>query len=128
MENRRKELIKICEDAVVPFHLWMNRDSFAAQMQIKTIYKGLTAGLDFTITSEDEETIHIKFNLHYTNERKLKEFGKNLEISSREDYFKLTDFNNEMFDSNGIDFNSSYLEGYMPTRKQLDLVKGEDWY
>jgi hypothetical protein len=33
-----------------------------------------------------------------------------------------------MFEGCGIDWNSNYLGGYLPTRKRLDEANGEDWY
>jgi hypothetical protein len=38
-----EDLIKLCEDAVVPCSKWDNRDSYSAQKKIQSIYEGLTA-------------------------------------------------------------------------------------
>ena len=125
----REELIKICEDAVVHYSYWHNRDSYSAQKNIQSIYKGLTAGLDYTIDPEtDDRTIWITFNLPIDFEKL--ENGKYLDISSREDYFNNLDPNHEteMFDDYGIDFHSNYTGGYLPTREVLDKCNRKDWY
>jgi len=49
----RKELIEICKDAVVHHTKWKNRDSFSAQKSIQSIYKGLTAGLNFRVVTKE---------------------------------------------------------------------------
>jgi hypothetical protein len=132
----REELIKICQDAVVHHKKWSDRDSYSAQKEIQSIYKGLTAGLDFRVVQKEdnpeyhstEETLIIEF-LHPIDEEKL-EKGLHLAISSREDYFRDCDpeYEGEMFDGKGIDFESSFTIGYMPTRKRLNRVAGNDWY
>lgn len=125
----RKKLIQICKDAVVHYTKWNDRDSYSAQVNIQSIYKGLTAGLNYTIEPDtDERTIWISFNQPIDFE-KLKD-GEYLEISSRDDYFTDLDpeYETEMFDGNGIDFYSNYTGSYMPTRKKLDECNGGDWY
>ena len=137
-ELKIEELIKICKDAVVHHTEWMNRDSLSAQKSIQSIYKGLTAGLDFEIVTKEinpdyhsnEKTLIVKF-IQPIDHDKLKEKGKHLEISSREDYFRDCDPNHEteMFSGEGIDFDSTYTQTYMPTRKKLNSIKkGSDWY
>ena len=137
MENiTREELISICEDAVVHHTKWHNRDSYSAQLNIRDVYKGLTAGLDFKIiTKEDdpfyhssESTLIISFP-QPIDFNKLKE-GRYLSISSREDYWRDCDPNmeSEMFDGEGIDFYSNFTQTYIPSRSRLDYVKGDDWY
>ena len=131
------ELIQICKDAVVHHSKWENRDSFIAQREIQSIYQGLTGGLEYRVVTKEidplyhssEGTIIIEF-LHPIDFEKLKR-GLYLEISSREDYFKdcCPDFECEMFDGDGIDFNSDFLLSYMPTRNRLNKVgEGNDWY
>lgn len=133
----REELIKLCEDAVVHHTKWQDRDSYSAQRNLQSIYKGLTAGLDFRIVTKeinpdyhsDESTIIIEF-LQPIDFDKL-ETGKHLQISSREEYFKDCDpeYESEMFDGTGIEFDSSYTQTYMPTRKRIEEVGiGNDWY
>lgn len=133
----REELIKICEDAVVHHTKWNNRDSYLAQREIQSIHKGLTAGLEFKIVTKedspdyhsDEHTLIIKF-LKPIDLDKVNDVIE-LKISSREDFFKDCDpdYESEMFDGDGIDFDSDYTQGYMPTRKRLDGVGvGNDWY
>jgi len=126
----REELIEICKDAVVHHTKWHNRDSYSAQLGIQDVYKGLTAGLPFSILgSTDNRTIWIKFLQPIDFD--ILENGEHLEISSREDYFRDCDaeYETEMFDGNGIDFNSTFTETYMPTRERLEECGiGEDWY
>lgn len=133
----REELIKICEDAVVHHTKWMNRDSYIAQKNIQSIYKGLTAGLEFKIITKEmdadyhstQETTIIVFT-KITSESELAK-GLDLKISSREDYFNdcCPDFDCEMFNGEGIDFFSDWSGSYMPTRERLNNVgAGNDWY
>ena len=133
----REELIEICQDAVVHHTKWMNRDSYSAQKGVQSIYKGLTAGLDFRIVTKEispdyhsnSDTLIIEF-LQPIDFEKL-ETGLELSISSREDYFEDCDpkYKTEMFDSNGIDFHSNWTGTYMPTRKKLEECGiGNDWY
>ena len=134
---KREDLIRLCQDAVVHHTKWRNRDSYLAQKGIQSIYKGLTAGLDFRIVTKeispnyhsDYRTIIIEF-LQPIDFEKLKS-AKNLEISSREDYFKDCDpeYESEMFDGDGIDFYSTYTRHYMPTRQRVEERGiGNDWY
>lgn len=139
MQNKkytRNELIKICKDSVVHHTKWKNRDSFISQMGIKSIYKGLTAGLKFRIMGNkedgdcrtDEGTIWLEF-IKPINLNLLKR-GLDLNISSIEEYFNECDplHKTEMFNGQVIDFESDYLRGYMPTRKWLETVGlGNDW-
>lgn len=126
----REQLIELCKDAVVHHTKWNDRDCYSAQRGIQSIYEGLTAGLDFTYKEDkDGKTIDIEFTQPIDFE-KLRT-GKHLDISSREDYFKDCDpdYETEMFQSEGIDFNSSWTQTYMPTRKRIEEVGiGEDWY
>lgn len=133
----REDLIKLCQDAVVHHTKWTDRDSYSAQKGLQSIYKGLTAGLDFRIVTKemspdyhsDERTLIIEF-LQPIDFDKLKT-GKNLAISSRQDYFRDcdSDYEGEMFDGNGIDFESGFTQTYMPTRKRIeDAGIGNDWY
>jgi hypothetical protein len=126
----REELIEICKDAVVHHTKWGNRDSYSAQLGIKDVYKGLTAGLPFIIDDDsNDRTIWIEFIQPV--DLAILENGENLEISSREDYFKDCDpeYESEMFDGRGIEFESTYTITYMPTRKRLEECGiGNDWY
>lgn len=134
---KREELIQLCEDAVVNHKKWRDRDSYSAQKNIQSIYKGLTAGLDYRIITKeidkdycsDESTLIIEF-LQPIDLDKLKT-GKDLEISSRENYFKDCDpdYETEMFDGDGINFESTFTKSYMPTRKRIKKCGiGNDWY
>lgn len=133
----RDELISICKDAVVHHTKWQNRDSYSAQKGIQSIYKGLTAGLKFRVVTKkidpdyhsNDWTLIIEF-LQPINFEKL-ETGLHLDISSREDYFKdcCPDYECEMFDGDGIDFQSTFTQTYMPSRQKLESVgTGNDWY
>jgi hypothetical protein len=136
MEYSREALIQICKDAVVHHTKWQNRDSYSAQLSIQSIYKGLTAGLEFrVITKEidkdyhsDEDTIIIEF-IQPIDLYKL-EKGEDLAINSRDEYHKDCDpdYETEMFDGEGIDFESSYTQTYMPTRKRIIEKQNGDWY
>lgn len=137
MTKLREKLIKLCEDAVVHHTKWENRDSYSAQKGLQSIYKGLTAGLDFRVVTKkhspdyhsDLHTLIIEFLQPIDLDRL--ENGKCLEISSLEDYFKDCDpeYNSEMFDGYGIDFDSSYTITYMPSRKRIENAGiGNDWY
>jgi len=136
MNYIREQLIKICERAVVPHQKWHDRDSFLAQKSIQSVYKGLTAGLDFKIITQeddpdyhsDEKTILIKFTTPIDFDKLEK--GKELKIASREDYFRDCDpdYETEMFNGDGIDFHSDWTRTYIPTEKRLDEANGNDWY
>lgn len=133
----RDELISICIDAVVHHSKWNDRDSYLAQKSIQSIYKGLTAGLDFIVLKSDncqegisnENTIIIEFIQPIDFDKLLN--ASYLEISSLEDYHNDCDpnYETEMFYGEGIDFRSTYTQSYMPTRKRLnDCGIGNDWY
>lgn len=134
---KREELIQLCIDAVVHHTKWTNRDSYCAQKSIQSIYEGLTAGLDFRVVTEEinpdyysnSQTILVEF-IQPIDFEKLKN-GEYLETSSREDYFNDCDpdYENDMFDGTGIDFESHYTQSYMPTRERLEWCgEGNDWY
>ncbi len=136
MKSTRKELIQICKDAVVNHKNWDDRDSYSAQKSIQSIYKGLTSGIGFRIITKeinksyhsDEQTLLIEFIQPIDLD--ILETGQHLKISSRKDYYKDCDpdFETEMFEGAGIDFDSDYTQTYMPTRKRLIESKGKDWY
>jgi hypothetical protein len=136
MKPTRKELIELCELAVVHHTKWMDRDSYMAQQGIKSIYKGLTAGLKYKILTKrnskdyysDKETWKIQFT---HDELEKLENGKELKISSREDYYRDCDpdFDSEMFEGVEIDFTSTWCAGYLPTLERITEVGlGNDWY
>lgn len=130
MKYSRETLINICKDAVVHHTKWNNRDSYIAQVMLCSIYKGLTAGLNFEIRDDsDDKTIYIEFIQPIDFQTLL--WRDTLAINSREEYFNDCDpnYETEMFDGIGIDFYSSYTCGYMPTRERLEEVGiGNDWY
>jgi len=129
-EYTREELIQICKDAIVPCEKWNDRDSYSSQVLISDIHALLSTGAEFEIgENTDDDTIWIYFK-NLTEEQKNNRHQYQLSIDSREDYFEKRDpdYETEMFDGHGIDINSSYLGGYMPTRKRLEESNGEDWY
>lgn len=126
----RKDLIQLCIDAVVPHYKWHDRDSYAAQLSIQSIYEGLTGGVKYSYTITNN-TIWITFNKPIKDQLKK---SQHLNIDSRDDYFNwfLKEYGDnlepEMFDSIGIDWNSNYLTSYMPTRERLNNCNNDDWY
>lgn len=123
----RQELIEICLDAVVDWSKWTDRDSYSAQKSIQSIYEGLTAGLEYDITRDENNAYyHIDFT-QPINLTMLDQEGKYLEISSRDEYWEENGYESEMFDSYGIDFRTEYTSSYMPTREFLNYVDGQDW-
>ena len=129
MKFTRKDLIQICINAVVPCDRWHDRDSYSAQVGVQSIYKGLTGGVPFTYTLEDE-TIWITFKKPTKEQKDKFEY---LSIDDRDDYFEwykneYGDDTPEMFEGYGIDWDSNYLRGYLPTPKRLEEADGDDWY
>ena len=129
----REELIRICEDAVVSCSKWHDRDSHMAQMEISDIHSLLCIGCDYVIDKNtNENTIYITFK-NITVEQKSNSWKNCLSIDSVEDYFNWyrneygEDCTSEMFEGHGIDLNSNYWGGYMPTRKRLEEANGGDW-
>ena len=126
----REDLIQICRNSVVPHQKWNNRDSYSSQVGVQSIYEGLTGSVPFTYTI-DGDTIWITFEKPTKEQKDKFEY---LPIDSREDYFEWyrneygDDYEPEMFDGNGIDWNSNYLSGYLPTPERLERVDGDDWY
>jgi len=45
----REELIKICEDSIVPVENWSDRDTPITQLKVGKVWALLNAGLDFKI-------------------------------------------------------------------------------
>jgi len=128
----RQELIDICLDAVVPFKEWNDRDSYSSQVLLESIYQGLKAGVDYTVKIEGE-TIWIYFEEPTEGQRKKLQENR-LDIDSRDDYIKwyLEEYGDEcypeMFDGYGINWDSPYRGGYLPTRERLNYANGGDWY
>ena len=127
----REDLIKLCEDAVVPCSKWDNRDSYSAQVNIQDAYKGLTGGVPYKYTIEDYGIISIAFEQPTKEQRKA---FKHLEIDSLEDYIDWheeqygKDSRYEMFDSHPVNWKENYLSAYIPTRERLIEANGNDWY
>jgi len=51
----REELVKICEQAIVPENKWCNRDSASAQANIGKCWAYLKAGCDFRVMCEESD-------------------------------------------------------------------------
>jgi trehalose-6-phosphate synthase len=126
----RKQLIELCQKAVVHHTKWNDRDSYLAQKSVQSIYAGLTGNVSYTYTIEDN-SIWITFKKPTKEQKDKFEY---LSIDSIEDYFEW--YKNEygdrylpeMFDGYGIDWNSDYLSSYLPTPERLEEVNGSDWY
>ena len=127
----REDLIKLCEDAVVPCSKWDNRDSYSAQVNIQDAYKGLTGGVPYKYDIEYGCFICIVFEEPTREQRKA---FKHLEIDSLEDYIDWyeeqygEDSRYEMFDSHPMNWKDDYLSVYIPTRERLIEANGNDWY
>jgi len=126
----RQVLIQICKDAVVHHTHWSNQESSCAQLSIQSIYKGLTAGLDFKIneTESDANILTVEF-LKPIDFLKLSR-ADTLKVSTREEYYRDCDpsKNTIMLCGTGINFHSNITQSYMPTRKRLSEVGGLDWH
>jgi len=100
---RRQDLIKLCQDAVVPIKKWGDRDCSDAHRQLGEAWALLKAGCPFKILTDkdlktDRNTIWVEISF--------------------------TDFSG--FEAN-IDHNASETF-YIPTRERLNNNKGKDWY
>ena len=110
----RKELIEICEQAVVSQEKWSNRDSASSHIGIGTCWALLKAGCKFEIkiTEDgdgcytDDRTIWIQFW--------VKDFA----------WFEHCYDDDESKD--GLENNEYHF--YLPTLKRLKAAKGKDWY
>ena len=71
MKYTRKKLIELCDKAIVPYHLWNDRDTPSAQVNIATIRAYLLAGCNYRLNlhkpKTDENTIWIEIK-HYVFE------------------------------------------------------------
>jgi len=130
----REELISICEDSIVGFEDWDNRDSYSAQVLVSDIFSLLNTGASYRIHQE-QETLWIEF-LNVTTEQASNMNKYYLDYDSLEDFRnKYPDY--EMFDGYGLEIyrystqdelDDTYIGGYLPTRARLDKVDGADWY
>jgi len=133
----RDELISICEDAIVPWQNWQNRDSGSSQYLVTDIYSLLKAGCDYEVTIENGETIWITFiDVTYDIVRDAID-NYNLYCDDIDEY-KEANPEDEMFYGYGLSLGeisvknindgNYHLSGYLPTRKRLKESDGEDWY
>ena len=133
----REELISICEDSIVPWQNWQNRDSGSSQYLVSDIYSMLKAGCDYETHYESEDTIWITFyNITYEI---IRDAIDNHYLSYDDiDEYKEAYPDEEMFYGYGLslgevtkdklkeeDFD---LSGYLPSRKRLIACAGSDWY
>jgi hypothetical protein len=122
----RNELISICENSVVPYFCWENRDSYIAQVNISTAYSLLKSGAPYKIDSVDEETIWLSFPI--TEEVFDEKCKYTLTIDSRDDYLAEHGYDKEMFEANQLARSDTYYTAFLPTLKRLSAAAGKDWY
>ena len=99
----REELIKLCEDGVVPVDEWSNRDSAAAQNQLGKAWAMLKAGVEYHI---EDDVKHGAWWVEFT-------------------YPGFSAF------EEGRDKADGYWDEdtrYIPTRERLEQAAGGDWY
>jgi len=125
----RDELISICEDGVVKWQDWGDRDSYMAQVQLSDIYSLLRVGAEYDCQVENDRTIWIDFH-NVTNEMIDDAKNYRLDYDDREKYLEEHDYDYEMFDGKGLDikYDRTEYSGYMPTRTRLKETQGGDWY
>ena len=146
----REELINICEQSVVSYGSWSDRDSYSAQVNVADIYKLLKGGCDFEYNIENNRTIWVSF-INVTKEQLDEVENHYLSIDSIEDYFEEYGRDSEMFygypfsikkdafktvaiddkEKGDIFFMECYTEhlgGYLPTEARLKEANGDDWY
>ena len=124
----KKELIQLCENAVVPCEDWRDRDSASAQNNIYEIFIRLMADIPYTYSIEGDTTIWIDFTK--PTEEMIKNIKKqHLCVDTVSDYRERVsdDPNDEMFEP-GYPPSSEKYSGYMPTQKRLNDKIDEDWY
>jgi hypothetical protein len=130
----REELLSICEDAIIPWQNWEDRDSFSSQVLVSDIFGLLSTDATFTVT-QDAETFWVSFK-NVTQEQINEANTHFLSYDDRDEYLEENpDY--EMFIGYGLDL-SSYginqiengleVSGYLPTRKRLEDTSGGDWY
>lgn len=100
---RRQDLIRLCEDAVVPHKKWGNRDTSDAHRQLGEAWALLKAGCKFEISTKgdlktDAETVWVK--IFFTG---FSGFEAGVEENESETF-------------------------YLPTRKRIKDNSREDWY
>lgn len=54
MEYTKEELIQLCLDSVVSSDKWNNRDSYAAQVNVQSIYAGLVSDVNYRYEIEND--------------------------------------------------------------------------
>ena len=105
----REELIRICEDAVVPLPQWRNRDTPGAQEQLGLCWVLLKAGCGFRVMTANNSCSDSPC---ITNDRTLW-----LEIEWPT--FSTFEW------GHGHEQDKNF---YLPTRQRLEDAKGGDWY
>jgi len=133
----RETLISICEDSVLPWDKWQNRDSGSSQQLVSDIYSLLKAGAEYTIKVEQDHTIWIEF-VNVTYEEIRNAIDNHYLYVDDIDEYKEANPEDEMFYGYGLSLGEVtpdkieaadyHLSGYLPTRKRLQECDGEDWY
>lgn len=122
----REELISICNDAIVPWNEWNDRDSFVCQQNVNQCHQLLKAGAEFNF-SVNKDSISINFfNL---NEEIIKNsFSFSLDYDDIS-LFKEENPDSEIFEYyNSVDYSDTEKSCYLPTRELLIKRNGSDWY
>lgn len=110
----RKELIDICEQAIVQQKDWSDRDSASSHLGIGKCWALLKAGCEYEILftkdgkgcSTNEDTIWIQFYVHD---------------------FQWFEYGSESFDDKRGNADLDY-HFYLPTEEHLKKANGKDWY
>ena len=55
----REDLIRLCEDAVVPNNRWASADTYYAQAQLASLWLFLKAGCKFKLDEEENGTVWV---------------------------------------------------------------------
>lgn len=112
----RKELIEICESAIVSQKEWSDRDSASSQIDVGKCWALLKSGCKFEIATKDEE-----INRCITDDKTIwiqfwvKDFCWHDTLDGDEEEYP-----------DGVQ-NSDYFF-YLPTKKRLEESNGNDWY
>ena len=98
---KRKELISICEKAIIDQKLWGNRDSSTAQRQVGECWALLKAGCNYEILTKG-----------------------NLKTNDKTIWVKITFNGFDFFEGGKVETEIFYL----PTNTRLNKTNGRDWY
>ena len=101
----RDDLIRLCEQAIVPHDKWRNRDSPSTQEGIGKAWAFLRAGCDFHILTDEDNEFCV------TDERTIW-------VEITHDHFGTFDWGGE----------PDRERFYLPTEERLRARAGRDWY